>query len=228
MVYDIIAKCRVEMVVLYRFVDLDKAQAVHQVRVYGAVDDGRVKDTVGEARAQCALQNIKLIGYFFYVGLETALGKYEFASQIGCGYGVQTTPFKSRTGNAVAHVCANIFTVGKSHFGIEGECVGIVNRGFSTDQDVYLFVIVGNFLSEFFELDIVADEGAVGVELRAIIATIVAQVIVVWVGYADEANALFSAFDGDVSKFNAMGEEEAVIVFGFGKGNGVHDPARCR
>ena len=227
MVYDIVAKCCIEMVVLYRFVDFDEAQTVHQVRVHCAVDDGRVKGAVGEARAQCALQNVKLLWYFFYVGLETALGKYEFASQIGCGYGVQAAPFKSRTGNAVAQVRTDIFTVGKSHFGIEGECIGIINCRFSTDQDMYLFVIVGNFLSEFFELDIVADEGAVGVELRAIVAAIAAQVVVVWIGYADEANALFSAFDGDVSKFNAMGKEEAGIVFGFGKGNSVHEPARC-
>ena len=156
MVYDVIAKCCVEMVVLYRFVDLNEAQAVHQVRVHRAVDDRRVKGAVGEARAQCALQDVKLLWDLCHVGLETALGKYEFAPQIGCGYGVQAAPFKSRTGNAVAQVCANIFTVGKSHFGIEGERIGIVNRGFATDQDVYLFVIVGNFLSEFFELDIVA------------------------------------------------------------------------
>lgn len=226
MVYDVIAKCCVEMVVLYRFVDFDKAHAVHQVRVYFAVDDGRVKGAVGEARAQRALQNIKLPWYLFYVGLETALGKYEFAPQIGCGYGVQTTPFKSRTGNAVAQVCANIFTVGKSHFGVEGECIGIVYRRFSTDQDMYLFVIIGNFLDEFFELNIVADDGAVGVELRAIVAAIAAKVVVVWVGYADEANALLSAFDGDVAKFNAMGKEEAGIIFRFGKGNSIHQPAR--
>lgn len=87
---------------------------------------------------------------------------------------------------------------------------------------MYLFVIVGNFLSEFFELYIVADEGAVGVELCAIVAAIAAQIVVVWIGYADEANALLSTCDGDVSKFNAMGKEEAGIVFGFGKGNSVH------
>ena len=87
---------------------------------------------------------------------------------------------------------------------------------------MYLFVIVGNFLSEFFELYIVADEGAVGVELRAIVAAIAAQVVVVWIGYADEANALLSTCDGDVAKFNAMGKEEAGIVFGFGKGDSVH------
>ena len=92
---------------------------------------------------------------------------------------------------------------------------------------MHLFVIIGNFLSEFFELNIVADDGAIGVELGAIVAAIAAKVVVVRVGYADEANALFSAFDGDVSKFNAMGKEEAGIVFGFGKGNGVHEPARC-
>lgn len=227
MVYDIIPKCCVEMVVLYRFVDFDEAHAIHQVRILCVVDDGRVKGAVGEARAQCALQNIKLLWYFFYIGLETALGKYEFAPQIWCGYGIQTAPFKSRTGNAVAQVCADIFTVGKSHFEIEGECIGIVGRRFSTDQDMHLFIIVGNFLSEFFELDIVADEGAVGVELRAIIAAIAAQVVVVWIGYADEANALLSAFDGDVAKFNAMGKEEAGIVFGFGKRDSVHEPAPC-
>lgn len=227
MVYDIIAKCCVEMVVLYSFVDFDEAQVVHKVWIHCAVDDGRVKGAVGEARAQCALQNVKLLWYFFYVGLETALGKYEFAPQIGCGYGVQAAPFKSRTGNAVAQVRTDIFTVGKSHFGIEGECIGIVNRRFSSDQEMYLFVIVGNFLSKLFELDIVADEGAVGVELRVIVAAVAAQVVVVWIGYADEADALFSAFDSDVSKFNAMGKEEAGIVFGFGKGNGVHEPARC-
>ena len=222
MVYDIIPKCCVEMVVLYRFVDFDEAQAAHQVRVHCAVDEGRVKGAVGEARAQRVLQNVKLLWYFFDVGLETALGKYEFAPQIGCGYGVQATPFKSRTGNAVAQVRTDIFTVGKSHFGVEGECIGIVGRRFSTDQDMYLFVIVSNFLSEFFELDIVADEGAVGVELRAIVAAIAAQVVVVRIGYADEADALFPAFDGDVAKFNAMGKEEAGIVFGFGKGDSVH------
>ena len=92
---------------------------------------------------------------------------------------------------------------------------------------MHLFVIVGNFLSEFFELNIVADEGAIGVELRAIVAAIAAQVVVVWIGYADEAYTLFSAFDGDVSKFNAMGKEEAGIVFGFGKGDSIHEPARC-
>ena len=128
MIYDIIAKCCVEMVVLYRFVDFYETQAVHQVRVHCAVDNGRVKGAVGEARAQRALQNIKLLWYFFYVGLETALSKYEFAPQIWCGYGVQTAPFKSRAGNAVAQICANIFTVGKSHFEIEGECIGIVYR----------------------------------------------------------------------------------------------------
>ena len=227
MVYDIIPKCCVEMVVLYKFVDFDKAHAVHQVRVHRAVDDGRVKGAVGEARAQCALQNVKLLWDLCHVGLETALGKYEFAPQIGCGDGVQAAPFKSRTGNAVAQIRANIFTVDKSHFGIEGACIGIVNRRFSTDQDMHLFIIVGNFLSEFFELNIVADEGAVGVELRAIITAIASQIVVVWIGYAEEANALFSAFDGDVAKCNAMGKEEAVIVLGFGKGNGVHEPARC-
>ena len=128
MVYDIIPKCCIEMVVLYRFVDFDEAQAVHQVRVHCAVDDGRVKGAVGEARAQCVLQNVKLLWYLFDVGLEMALGKYEFAPQIGCGYGVQAAPFKSRTGNAVAQVCADIFTVDKSHFGIESECIGIVYR----------------------------------------------------------------------------------------------------
>lgn len=128
MVYDIIPKCCIEMVVLYRFVDFDEAQAVHQVRVHCAVDDGRVKGAVGEARAQRVLQNVKLLWYFFDVGLEMALGKYEFAPQIGCGYGVQAAPFKSRTGNAVAQVRTDIFTVGKSHFGIEGECIGIVGR----------------------------------------------------------------------------------------------------
>ena len=128
MIYDIIAKCCVEMVVLYRFVDFYETQAVHQVRVHCAVDNGRVKGAVGEARAQRALQNVKLLGDLCHVGLETTLGKYEFSPQIGCGYGVQATPFKSRTGNAVAQVCANIFTVGKSHFEIEGECIGIVYR----------------------------------------------------------------------------------------------------
>ena len=176
-----------------------------------------MKGAVGEARTQRALQNIKLLWHLFHIGLETAFGKCEFSPQIGCGYSVQATSFKSRAGNAVAQVCANIFTVGKSNFGIESQCIGIVNRRFTTDQNMHLFVIIGNFLSEFFELNIVADDGAIGVELGAIVAAIAAQVVVVRVGYADEANALFSAFDGDVSKFNAMGKEEAGIVFGFGK-----------
>ena len=128
MVYDIISQCCVEMVVLYRFVDFDEAHVVHQVRIHFAVDDGRVKGAVGEARTQRALQNIKLLWHLFHIGLETAFGKCEFSPQIGCGYSVQATPFKSRTGNAVAQVCANIFTVGKSNFGIESQCIGIVNR----------------------------------------------------------------------------------------------------
>ncbi len=168
-VQDLISQRRVEMIMLHRFVDLQEADAVHHFRSCFSVDDGGMDGAIGEPRPQRALHRVELRGCLLHIGLEAAIGKDQFSTQGRCGHRIHRAPFKERAGDTIPQVDTDVLAIGEANLRIQCQVIGIVDGGFSADQEVDLLRVIRALRRQFFELNVVADQRAVGFELAPIV-----------------------------------------------------------